>query len=52
MQTPGIIRSEVKKYTECDVCGYRKWCTERGRKMICTSCVIDPEHWKKLKRNF
>ena len=38
-----------KQYTECSICGYRKWCVAKDGKLICTSCEIDPEHWKKLK---
>ena len=38
-----------KQYTECSICGYRKLCVAKDGKLICTSCEIDPEHWKKLK---
>lgn len=41
--------NEQKHYTECSICHYRKWCIQRDNKYICTSCAIDPEHWKKLK---
>lgn len=41
--------NESRHYTECSICHYRKWCISRDNKYICTSCIIDPEHWKKLQ---
>lgn len=47
-----LDRTPFDHYTECEECGYRKWCAEIEGKYVCTACTIDGPNERFLKPGF
>lgn len=47
-----LDRTPFDHYTECEECGWRKWCAEIEGEYVCTACVIDGPNERFIKQGF